>query len=416
MKIPEESSPKNGLAGQAVSRAGGAFLCAARMVWRAIALATRGVGKFIATVWRLAGALDAALWRGVRLMAATAWRAARVVARIGVSAAGDLIRWLPTRAGRAYSAFSGIVLIIASLWIVDELRVAPADDRAPGADRRPPVDLDDPILARIDGRYVHLSEVESAARASGALRDNERLTPQAAFSRRLVETYIEQRLLARAALDEGVHRHPQTARQLAAARERILAAAYMQSRLDSAATEAAVEKYYAEQSDVTRLGDEVRARQILVDTGEEAASVIAALNAGGDFGTLARQLSKDRSTAALGGDLGWFTRDMMAPVLAGAAFTTPVGAVAPPFQSEFGWHVIEVMDRRKTSGVPLESVKDNIRRFLTLRAIERTLVQLKEESDVVYYNSGQDPAASTRNLPPPAGGLREAAPLPSGPG
>ena len=419
MNTPEDSPPKNGLASEAVSGAGGALVWTARTFWRSIVLIARGAGKFVATVWRLAGALDAALWRGVRLTAATVWRFLRIIFRVSASAAGDFVRWLPTRSGRAYSAFSGIILIIASLWIIDELRVIPTDSFAAGADRRAPVDLDDPILARIDGRYVHLSEVESAARASGALRDGEKLTPQAAFSRRLVETYIEQRLLARAALDEGVHRQPQTARQLAAARERILAAAYMQSHLDAAVTDTLVEKLYADQSDVTRLGDEVRARHILVETGEEAASVIAALAAGGDFGTLARQLSKDRSTAPLGGDLGWFTRDMMVPALASAAFSTPAGDTAPPFQSEFGWHVVEVLDRRKTSGVPLESVKDNIRRFLTMRAIERTLAQLKEESDVVYYNSEQGAGPASPRTPPatpPKGGLREPAPLSPGPG
>ncbi len=240
MNTPEDSPSKNGLASEAVSSAGGALVWTAWTFWRSIVLIARGAGKFVATVWRLAGALDAALWRGVRLTAATVWRFLRVILRVSASAAGDFVRWLPTRSGRAYSAFSGIILIIASLWIIDELRVAPTDSFASGADRRAPVDLDDPILARIDGRYVHLSEVESAARASGALRDGEKLTPQAAFSRRLVETYIEQRLLARAALDEGVHRQPQTARQLAAARERILASAYMQSHLDAAVTDTLV--------------------------------------------------------------------------------------------------------------------------------------------------------------------------------
>lgn len=420
MNSPDAPRQTGSSLAAAVAATGRALLAVLRGLWRMLVLAARGAGKFVATVWRLAGALDAALWRGVKLGVATLWRALSLIAHVASKFGRMFIRWLPSRSGRAYSAFSGVILIIASLAIIDTLRVSSSEIVSAGSERRAPVDLDDPILARIEGRYVHLSEVESAARAAGALRDDERLTQEAAFSRKLVETFIEQRLLARAALDEGLHRQPQTARQLAAARERILASAYMQTRLDAIVTDAAVERLYKAQSDVTRLGDEVRARHILVETGEEAEAVMASLKAGGDFATLARELSKDRATAALGGDLNWFTRDMMTPALADVAFATPVGETAPPFQSEFGWHVLQVTDRRKTDGVPFAAVKDNIRRFLTMRAIERTLAQLKEASDVVYYDTSAQPAPSgARTLPaasPTGGALRDPEPLPPGPG
>lgn len=390
MSTPTQSKAQRGAARRIASLLWRGLRLLARLSWRGLVALGRAAGKFVATVWRLAGALDAALWRGAKLAGGALWRALKVLARVGATGVRELMLWLPTRAGRAYSAFSGVVLIVALLWIADFIRAKDAATVGSAVERRAPIDLQDPILARIDGRYVHLSEVAAAARAAGALRDDETLTPEAAFSRRLVETYVEQRLLARAALDEGLHRQPQAARQLAAARERLLAAAYLQARLDASVSDAAVERLYNAQSDVTRLGDEVRARHIVVDTGEAAAAVVAALDAGGDFSVLARQLSQDRATATLGGDLDWFTRDMMIPALAEAAFSTPVGERAPPFQTEFGWHVLEVLDRRRTNGVPLSAVRDNIRRFLTMRTIERTLSQLKEASDVVYYPA--DPA------------------------
>lgn len=384
-----ESRPAKGSA--PIGRAPAAVAMAGKGLLRGAALLLRLAGKLTATVWRLAGALDEALWRGMKLAALRLWGAAGLVAKVAADALMDLIRWLPTRAGRAYSAFAGVILIVAGLWIIDELRVDMTGPAAPG-DERPPPGGDDPILARIDGRYVRLSEVEAFARASGALREDENLTPAAAHERALARAYVEQRLLALAALEAGLHREPRTARRLVAARERILAADYLQARIEESVSEEAIRRLYNAQADITRLGDEVRARHIVLETGEEAEAVLAALESGADFATLARTRSLDRATAAYGGDIGWFTRDMMAPALAEAAFSTAPGEIAPPFQTEYGWHVLEVLDRRPTQGVPLAAVRDNIRRFLTLRTIEQTLDRLKEAHEVVYYPP--EPAAA----------------------
>ena len=398
MKTPDGQEFRAGIAGSPLAAAGSVLLDGLRFLGRALVFVTRAFGKLVATIWRLAGALDAALWRGVKLFARGFWRVSTLVARIIVAASRDFIRWLPSRTGRAYSAFSGFALVIMLLWIVDELRVAPSGSTIAGQRARAPVDLEDPILARIEGRYVHLSEVVSAAQASGTLRDGETLTPQAAFERELVQAYVEQRLLAGAATDDGLQRKPGISRKLSAARDRVLAAAFMEDRIASSVSDEMVEKLYARQVDVTRLGDEVRARHIVVADGAEAAAVVAALDAGGSFEELARELSIDRATAPLGGEIGYFTKDMMTPPLATAAFSTPSGERAAPFETEFGWHILEVLDRRPTNGVPLAAVKDDIRRFLTLRTIASTVSELSEENDVVFYEVELD----ERPRPPPA--------------
>jgi peptidyl-prolyl cis-trans isomerase C len=355
-----------------------AFSAAAR-------LAAAGAGKAVATIWRLAGALDSALWRGVKLGVATAAAAVGKSFAAAAGALADVFAWLPSRAGRAYAAASGVILIVAAFWIVDEIRGAASQSDAFEAIFRPPVDLADPIVARVDGRFVHLSEVEAAAKTAGQLLDEGTLTVEAAFARELVSAYVEQRLLARAALEEGLQRNAAVAARLSAARDRILAATFLQSRIETAVTADRVRRLYESQADVTRLGDEVKARHILVATEGDARAIAAALQAGGDFGAYARARSLDRATAPLGGEIGWFTRDMMAPSLAAAAFLTPIGSIADPFQSDFGWHVLEVLDRRPTSGVAFSAVEDNIRRFLTLRVIDDTLKSLKDDEDVLYF-------------------------------
>lgn len=369
----------------------------------ALATGLGALGKAIATVWRLLGALDAALWNGLKFSSVALAGVTKVVLRSIWQGIRDFVAWLPTRPGRAYSALSGIVLILSSLWIVEEVFLKQEIYQQPGTTRQvAPVDNEDPILARMGGRYIHLSDVEIAANASGQLREGEVLTPETAFSRGLVQSYVEQRLLAGAATADGLQRHAPVARRLNAARDRILAAAFLQGRIDAAVSDEAVEALYRAQSDVTQLGDEVKARHIVVATREEAAEIVLSIEAGADFSILAKEKSIDRSTAPLGGEIGYFTKDMMTPDFAAVAFVTDPGEMADPFETEFGWHLLEITERRSTSGVSFEAVDDEIRRFLTMRTIEQALAELREDENVTYYDVSSDDAAGLE-VPLPGG-------------
>lgn len=91
---------------------------------------------------------------------------------------------------------------------------------------------------------------------------------------------------------------------------------------------------------------QVRAAHILLPTREEADAARARVTTGGeDFATVARELSTDEATAANGGELGWFTRDEMVAPFAEAAFALEPGAISEPVETEFGWHVIKVLER-----------------------------------------------------------------------
>lgn len=354
-------------------------------VGTAIAVALKAIWKVWITTWRLASALDSALWRALKLGLNRLLLGLSHIVRICAAAFRSLLLWLPTRTGRAYCAASGVIFTIALLWIIDELRAVPVAQFGADQPIRAPVDQDDPILARIEGRYVHLSEIEASARASGLLREEENLTPEAAYRRELVEAYVEQRLLARAALQSGLHRAPAVSRRVNAARDRVLAAAFMDDRVREKVTSQTVRELYEAQSDVTRLGDEVRARHILVETEEDALEIVGLLRAGADFGAVARERSNDRATAPLGGEVGWFTRAMMSPSFSQAAFQTRPGQLADPFKTEFGWHVLEVTGRRPTSSTPFDEVSDKIEAFLKLRTIDETLRELSQASQVVYF-------------------------------
>lgn len=92
--------------------------------------------------------------------------------------------------------------------------------------------------------------------------------------------------------------------------------------------------------------EEVCARHILLETEEEANAAVRLLGDGRDFGELAAEYSLDTQSGMRGGDLGCFGEGMMVPPFEEAAFGAEVGEIVGPVESDFGWHVIEVMDHR----------------------------------------------------------------------
>jgi parvulin-like peptidyl-prolyl isomerase len=95
------------------------------------------------------------------------------------------------------------------------------------------------------------------------------------------------------------------------------------------------------------VSDQAHVRHILVETQEEAEAVLKRLDAGEDFVALAAELSTDSSNKDDGGDLGWFGRGRMVPEFEAAAFESEVGLLSSPVQTQFGYHIIEVLGREE---------------------------------------------------------------------
>ena len=74
------------------------------------------------------------------------------------------------------------------------------------------------------------------------------------------------------------------------------------------------------------------------------------IESGDDFATIAKTHSDDRGSAVLGGDLGWVSHGQMVPEFEEVMVATDVGQLSAPFRSEFGWHILEVLERRKYDG------------------------------------------------------------------
>jgi peptidyl-prolyl cis-trans isomerase SurA len=112
--------------------------------------------------------------------------------------------------------------------------------------------------------------------------------------------------------------------------------------------------------------------------------------AGADFAELAKSHSEDRASAVNGGDLGWVSPGQMVPQFENAMNSLKPGEVSEPFQSQFGWHIVQVLERRDQDNSE-EFSKNNAREFIRQRKIdemtENWLRQIREEAYVVIKTS-----------------------------
>ena len=126
---------------------------------------------------------------------------------------------------------------------------------------------------------------------------------------------------------------------------------------------------------------EYNAAHILVETEEAAKDIKARIDAGEDFGMLAEELSTDPSGPNKG-DLGWFTADQMVKPFADAVVALDKDAISDPVQSQFGWHVVKLIDSRQKEAPKLEEVREQIVTQLRRQRVEAEIQRLVTEAKV----------------------------------
>ncbi|TNJ67350.1 peptidylprolyl isomerase [Paenibacillus hemerocallicola] len=135
-------------------------------------------------------------------------------------------------------------------------------------------------------------------------------------------------------------------------------------------TEEEMKKYYDENKEMLATPEQVKASHILVSTKEESEAILAQLNTGADFAQLAKEKSIDPGSKDNGGDLSYFAKGKMVKEFEDAAFTLPVGQISNVVQTEHGFHIIKVTDKKAAVTPTFEEKKNEIRETLVMQEVQ----------------------------------------------
>jgi len=297
-----------------------------------------------------------------------------------------------------------VTKITLKLWLIAGVFCSLALGACQGGsivDEKTPLDtkiarLGDTIVAEVDGTSIFLSDIEHAALVKGSLQPSQFLTPKDPLFQTILDELIDQRLLALEALRRSVDQNDDARRRLAVARERILATMVVEQLLAEKVTDASVQRMYDEQRALQGNAEQVRARQIVVETEEQAKDIKDLVEKGGSFSALAKEFSIDQSTGDIGGDLGYFSQNAMEDAIASVAFALEKGSVSKPFKTSNGWHILTVIDRRTMPRPTLKTIRPEIVSFMTYEEIQKLLKSLRGRSDIQIM-SGKTPIAKDEN-------------------
>jgi peptidyl-prolyl cis-trans isomerase C len=238
------------------------------------------------------------------------------------------------------------------------------------------------VVATVNGYDITASEVQLAA--DDILPQLGEVPANLRFPF-VVEYLIERHLLAQAAVEEGITESEEYKRRLAFYQAKALRDAYFAAELKPSVTDETVRQSYDTQAAKVEAEERVRARHILVASEDEANDIAQRLANGEAFEELAAQYSLDGSSEQ-GGDLGYFTAEEMVGPFSEATFALEVGEVSEPVQTEFGWHVIKLEDRRTGGAQPFEDVKDAIRMVLLRQSVQDKLVELRQTAQIEVHD------------------------------
>lgn len=238
----------------------------------------------------------------------------------------------------------------------------------------------DQVVAIVNGEEIRLSRLQDALQAFG--KDLGQLDPQT-FYITIMDRVIDQDLAARAGEDAGLLETPEVKARLKAAQDAVLADAYMQKVGSEATSEVALRRRYeAMGQDGVK---QVKASHILVKTEELAKEIIELLGLGGDFTALAKEHSVGPS-GPRGGDLGFFGEGQMVPPFSKAAFALNAGEYTKtPVQTQFGFHVIKVMETKQVPPPPFYEAAPKLAEEARTEAMIAALTKLREDAVIQRF-------------------------------
>ena len=253
-----------------------------------------------------------------------------------------------------------------------------------------------PPIVTVNGKAISPELFEDYVKAVAGKPSSE-LSPE--DRDQIKENFVRVELIAQQAEKDGLTKDPDVANRLELSRLNLLQQAAAQKYLkDRTPSEADLRAEYESQLAASPMV-EYHARHILLASEENAQKVIQQLQGGADFAKLAKTLSSDKGSAAKGGDLDWFAPGAMVKPFANAvAGLKPNEFTKTPVQTQFGWHVIQLLGTRDRTPPTFDAVKDQLQQIIMSKK----------------FKAYSDDMLKTAKIEPPLPGVPAPAAAPAG--
>ena len=243
-----------------------------------------------------------------------------------------------------------------------------------------------PIVANVNNEDISL---ETIIHAMNELPPEIQSQPFMSYYEDLLERVIDIKLFAQEGKKMKLDEDPSVRAAIDFVIEKVLMQAflskYVQENINEENLKASYNNFIADETS----REEIKASHILMDTESEAIDVINMLNDGDDFVELAKNKSTGPSGPS-GGDLGWFKRGQMVPPFEKAAFSLNKNEITQrPVQTQFGWHVIKIFDKRIPEAPSYENMKSKLIQDLERKIVSKKIQDLRNDALIEKLSSSE---------------------------
>lgn len=253
-----------------------------------------------------------------------------------------------------------IKVVIASIGLLALVACKEASKSSDGA-KSPKKEVK--VLAEVNGKAITSEDFDREVKALPEYVRAVADTPKG--RKEMIDTLVMRELILQSAAKEGIDKSKDIDEKLADIRKRLVIDTYLKKKIESEAkiSDEEMKSFYDQNKDKFQASEMVKASHILLKSEDEAKKVLEQLKGGAKFEDLAKKVSVD-SSAAKGGDLGWFSKGNMVPAFEKAVYALKEGQTSGIIKSEFGYHIIMLTGKRAAGLRPFEEAKDQIKAAL----------------------------------------------------
>ena len=243
-----------------------------------------------------------------------------------------------------------------------------------------------PIVANVNNEDISL---ETMIHAMNELPPEIQSQPFMSYYEDLLERVIDIKLFAQEGKKMKLDEEPSVRAAIDFVIEKVLMQAFLSKYVQENIKEENIKASYSNFIADETSREEIKASHILMDTENEAIDVIKMLNDGDDFAELAKNKSTGPSGPS-GGDLGWFKRGQMVPPFEKAAFSLNKNEITQrPVQTQFGWHVIKIFDKRIPEAPSYENMKSKLIQDFERKIVSKKIQDLRNDALIEKLSSSE---------------------------